>query len=97
MRLTGLFQEYSIFFMRPFGFFCIQSRDAPWLRPLSSPSPPSHSRLPRVAINSRIIAITVTLATLMELLDTAVAKVAQTGNVVGESLKVFMEFRIFAD
>jgi hypothetical protein len=35
-----------------------------------------------VAIRSSIIVITLALATLVELLDTAIANVAQTGNVV---------------
>src|SRR3981189_1203644 len=61
--------------MRPNGPFCIQvARDSmsETLTPASALSLPA----PRTAINPWIIAVTVTLATFMELLDTAIANVA---------------------
>lgn len=81
--------------MRPFSLFCIQSSEVPWL---TVPSPSSLVLpAPRAAIHPSIIAVTVTLATGIELLDTAIANLAQAGNVDCESLKMLVGFRIFAD
>ena len=67
--------------MRPNGLFCIESRKF-MSATLTAAAPPAQAlssslALPREKlINPWVIAITVTLATFMELLDTAIANVA---------------------
>src|SRR6202166_100392 len=61
--------------MRPNGLFCIQSPRGLMSEALA-PAIPLSLPTPRVGINPWFIAITVTLATFMELLDTAIANVA---------------------
>src|SRR5260370_870313 len=75
MRPPGPFQKYSAQCVRPSGLLCIQiARDSmsETLTPAGALSLPSRE----TAINPWFIAITVTLATFMELLDTAIANVA---------------------
>src|SRR5712675_3037187 len=78
LRPAGPFYNSSIEYMRPNGLLCIEIVKA-WrvamsetLTPASAWSRPSA----RPAINPWFIAITVTLATFMELLDTAIANVS---------------------
>src|ERR1700730_8452348 len=61
--------------MRPHGLLCIESSRGPMSEALA-PAIPLSLPAPRVGINPWFIAITVTLATFMELLDTAIANVA---------------------
>src|SRR6202453_4697439 len=61
--------------MRPNGLLCIEFPRGPMSEALA-PAIPVSLPAPRVGINPWFIAITVTLATFMELLDTAIANVA---------------------
>src|SRR6202453_4681436 len=61
--------------MRPNGLLCIEGRRGRMSEALA-PAIPLSLPAPRVGINPWFIAITVTLATFMELLDTAIANVA---------------------
>src|ERR1700743_57311 len=61
--------------MRPNGLLCIESLGGPMSEALA-PAIPLSLPAPRVGINPWFIPITVTLATFMELLDTAIANVA---------------------
>src|ERR1700740_2238019 len=61
--------------MRPNGLLCIESLGGPMSEALA-PAIPLSLPAPRVGINPWFIAITVTLATFMELLDTAIANVS---------------------
>src|SRR5271167_3749405 len=61
--------------MRPNGLLCIESRRGLMSEALA-PAIPFSLPAPRVGINPWFIAITVTLATFMELLDTAIANVS---------------------
>src|ERR1700733_10120730 len=62
--------------MRPNGLLCIESSRGPMSEALA-PAIPLSLPGPRVGINPWFIAITVTLATFMELLDTAIANVSR--------------------
>src|ERR1700734_4431996 len=61
--------------MRPNGLLCIEFPRGPMSEALA-PTIPLSLPTPRVGINPWFIAITVTLATFMELLDTAIANVS---------------------
>src|SRR6266853_2387840 len=80
LRPAGPFYNSSIEYMRPNGLLCIEIVKA-WRVAMSETlTPASAWSLPSAgpAINPWFIAITVTLATFMELLDTAIANVSLT-------------------
>src|SRR5271170_4036957 len=75
VRPAGLSRKTIIPYLRPNGLFCIKAVRA-FMSETLTPTASLNLSLPKVGINPWFIAITVTLATFMELLDTAIANVA---------------------